>query len=49
MPEQCKELCPLIEVSDLQGGLWIPGDGVGDSQKICKTLINEGKKLGDLK
>ncbi|XP_033755631.1 pyruvate dehydrogenase phosphatase regulatory subunit, mitochondrial-like [Pecten maximus] len=27
-PSEIAELCPWIKTSDLQGGLWIPGDGV---------------------
>lgn len=28
------------------GGLWLPSDGVGDPQLICKTLIQESMKMG---
>ncbi|KAK7789876.1 hypothetical protein R5R35_008830 [Gryllus longicercus] len=45
-PEEIKELCPLLEVSDLYGGLWIPGDGVGDPFQICLSLISSAKERG---
>ncbi|XP_031826376.1 pyruvate dehydrogenase phosphatase regulatory subunit, mitochondrial [Nomia melanderi] len=45
-PKQVQEICPLLRVDDLVGGLWIPGDGVGDPYQICLTLIGEAKKNG---
>ncbi|XP_066592001.1 pyruvate dehydrogenase phosphatase regulatory subunit, mitochondrial isoform X2 [Prorops nasuta] len=45
-PKEIQDICPLLETSDLAGGLWIPGDGVGDSHKICLALVNEAKKRG---
>ncbi|KOX71509.1 Pyruvate dehydrogenase phosphatase regulatory subunit, mitochondrial [Melipona quadrifasciata] len=45
-PKQIQEICPLLRVDDLVGGLWIPGDGVGDPYQICLTLIGEAKKKG---
>ncbi|XP_044734678.1 pyruvate dehydrogenase phosphatase regulatory subunit, mitochondrial isoform X2 [Chrysoperla carnea] len=42
-PERCHELCPIIKVDDIEGALWIPGDGVGDPYKICVTLIKQAK------
>ncbi|XP_043585152.1 pyruvate dehydrogenase phosphatase regulatory subunit, mitochondrial [Bombus pyrosoma] len=45
-PKQVQEICPLLRVDDLVGGLWIPGDGVGDPYQICLTLIGEAKKKG---
>jgi glycine/D-amino acid oxidase-like deaminating enzyme len=51
-PEEAKSLCPLIAVDDLQGGLWVPGDGVGDPYQICLSLISGakegGKRMGSL-
>lgn len=47
-PEQCKEKCPLINIDDIQGGLWIPGDGVGDPYEICQSIIMEAKRLGKI-
>ncbi|XP_043527006.1 pyruvate dehydrogenase phosphatase regulatory subunit, mitochondrial isoform X2 [Frieseomelitta varia] len=45
-PKQIQEICPLLRIDDLVGGLWIPGDGVGDPYQICLTLIEEAKKKG---
>ncbi|XP_011494502.1 PREDICTED: pyruvate dehydrogenase phosphatase regulatory subunit, mitochondrial isoform X2 [Ceratosolen solmsi marchali] len=45
-PEEIKELCPLLKVDDLNGGLWIPGDGVADPYQICLTLMGEAIKKG---
>lgn len=33
-------------MDDLKGGLWIPGDGVGDPYQTCISLVNEAKRLG---
>lgn len=45
-PDQCKQKCSILEVNDIIGGLWVPGDGVGDPHEICKTLIDESIKMG---
>lgn len=45
-PVQCKERCPLLEVGDLVGGLWIAKDGVGDPHLVCRSLIQESLRLG---
>lgn len=45
-PQQAQELCPLLRVDDLVGGLWMPGDGVGDPYQTCLTLMVEAKKKG---
>lgn len=45
-PEEIHDLCPLLHVEDLIGGLWIPGDGVGDPYQICLTLIQEAQQRG---
>jgi glycine/D-amino acid oxidase-like deaminating enzyme len=45
-PEEAQKLCPLIAVDDLQGGLWIPGDGVGDPYQICLSLISAAREGG---
>jgi pyruvate dehydrogenase phosphatase regulatory subunit len=36
----------LLEVSDLEGGLWIPGDGVADQRLLCRSLLKEAVALG---
>ncbi|XP_023287737.1 pyruvate dehydrogenase phosphatase regulatory subunit, mitochondrial isoform X2 [Orussus abietinus] len=45
-PEDMQKLCPLLKVDDLVGGLWIPGDGVGDPYRTCLTLMSEAEQLG---
>jgi pyruvate dehydrogenase phosphatase regulatory subunit len=45
-PEECHEICPLIESSDLKGGLLIPEDGVVDKEKLRQVLLNEAIKAG---
>ncbi|XP_055911964.1 pyruvate dehydrogenase phosphatase regulatory subunit, mitochondrial [Eupeodes corollae] len=45
-PEQCKELCPIIEIDDLAGGLWISADGICDPPLVCDTFISEAKRMG---
>jgi len=47
-PEEIQNLCPLLHVDDLIGGLWIPGDGVGDPYQICRTLIQEAQQKGTM-
>lgn len=47
-PEEIQNLCPLLQVDDLVGGLWIPNDGVGDPYQICLTLIREAQQGGIL-
>lgn len=45
-PEQCKEKCPLINIDDVIGGLWIPEDGVADPYDTCLSIIGEAKRMG---
>lgn len=45
-PQQCKEKCSLLNIDDLMGGLWIPGDGVGDPYETCFSIVSEAKKMG---
>lgn len=45
-PQQCLEKCPLIEISDIVGGLWIPKDGVGDPHLVCRSLVQEAINMG---
>lgn len=45
-PKEIHDLCPLLHIDDLVGGLWIPKDGVGDPYQICLTLIQEAKQRG---
>ncbi|XP_014279894.1 pyruvate dehydrogenase phosphatase regulatory subunit, mitochondrial isoform X1 [Halyomorpha halys] len=38
-PIEAQRKCPLIAIDDLKGGLWIPGDGVGDPYTLCSSLL----------
>jgi pyruvate dehydrogenase phosphatase regulatory subunit len=44
--DRIKDLCPLIRTEDLQGGLWIPGDGVANPFEICLALSVLAHKAG---
>lgn len=37
---------PYLNVSDLEGGVWIPEDSVADAAAICTALIDLAKKNG---
>lgn len=45
-PEEVKKLCPLLRIDDLEGGLFIPGDGVVNSSLVCQSLIEGSKQRG---
>lgn len=45
-PAQCRQKCPIIEIDDVLGGMWIPKDGVAHPQLICETLMDEAAKMG---
>uniref|UniRef100_A0A1A9VCK3 Pyruvate dehydrogenase phosphatase regulatory subunit, mitochondrial n=1 Tax=Glossina austeni TaxID=7395 RepID=A0A1A9VCK3_GLOAU len=45
-PEECQAKCPLIDIKDIKGGLWIPDDGVCDPHLVCVSLIQEAKRMG---
>lgn len=45
-PQGAAKISPIISTEDLEGGLWIPGDGVGDPYKCCLTLATEAQNLG---
>lgn len=45
-PEECQALCPLMEASDIKGGLFIPKDGVVDKEKLRQVLLAEAVKRG---
>ena len=44
--DQLKEICPLLRVDDLQGGLWVPTDGVANPFEICKALAALSQDMG---
>jgi pyruvate dehydrogenase phosphatase regulatory subunit len=43
-PEECKEKCPLIRIDDLEGGIWMPQDGIVSSNDLLNVFIDECKK-----
>lgn len=45
-PEQCQQHCPLISLDGIEGGLWIPEDGVCDPHLVCSSFIEEARRLG---
>lgn len=45
-PRRCEELAPMINVEDVIGGLWIPGDGVGDPHLVGISLMREAVEQG---
>ncbi|KAI8431221.1 hypothetical protein MSG28_001258 [Choristoneura fumiferana] len=44
--QRCQEICPLLNVEDVLGGLWIPGDGVADPHLVCMALMREAVAQG---
>lgn len=46
-PKKCHELFPMLNVEDVLGGLWIPGDGVGDPHLLCMSLMREATDKGE--
>ena len=45
-PDRISELCPLLRTDDLVGGLWVPGDGVGNPYEICRALAALAAEMG---
>lgn len=45
-PEEITKLCPLVRTDDIKGGIWIPGDGVGDPLQICQSLVKVAQEGG---
>jgi len=44
--KQIAESYPKMNVGDLKGGLWVPGDGFADPVEICKALIHLAADMG---
>ena len=44
--ERLQELCPLLRVDDLEGGLWVPGDGVANPYETCRALAALANEMG---
>lgn len=47
-PIEAQRKCPLIAIDDLKGGLWIPGDGVGDPYTLCNSLLKVAVSKGEI-
>ncbi|XP_066294122.1 sarcosine dehydrogenase, mitochondrial-like [Branchiostoma lanceolatum] len=45
-PEETKKIYPLMNVSDMYGALYSPGDGTIDPAGFCTTLTRAAKKGG---
>jgi glycine cleavage system aminomethyltransferase T/glycine/D-amino acid oxidase-like deaminating enzyme len=45
-PQQCGELYPLLRTDDLQGGLWIPGDGKANPADLTMSLAKGARNRG---
>ncbi|XP_040572212.1 pyruvate dehydrogenase phosphatase regulatory subunit, mitochondrial [Lepeophtheirus salmonis] len=45
-PDWIKEKCPLLRVDDLEGGLWVPQDGIANTLEICLSLCHLSAKGG---
>lgn len=45
-PSECQSMCPLIDITDIKGGLFIPKDGVVDKEKLRQVLLSEALSRG---
>lgn len=45
-PDRIQELCPMVRIDDLKGGLWVPGDGLANPLEICLALALLAAELG---
>lgn len=45
-PKDIQSLHPYLRVDDLQGGVWLPSDGVANSLELCNTLAKLAKQGG---
>ncbi|MET1039310.1 MAG: FAD-dependent oxidoreductase [Aeromicrobium sp.] len=45
-PEQAREHHPLIEIDDLVGGLWLPGDGTANPTDLTQALAKGARTRG---
>ncbi|KAL4119079.1 hypothetical protein QTP88_011944 [Uroleucon formosanum] len=43
---ELKRLHPFLNTDDLEGGVWVPEDGVADPQAICKSLAKLASEGG---
>ena len=45
-PDRIRELCPLLELDDVLGGLWIPIDGYVDPSSVTNALASLARDRG---
>ena len=45
-PSDIEQKYPYLNIKDLQGGLWIPQDAVGDPSSICRSLAKLASSQG---
>ncbi len=45
-PEQAGERYPLLETSDLVGGIWLPGDGTANPTDLTQALARGARQRG---
>lgn len=45
-PSEIQEICPAMRVDDLQGGLWMPGDGVLTAPDLAVVFARKAKAKG---
>ncbi|KAM7303051.1 pyruvate dehydrogenase phosphatase regulatory subunit, mitochondrial [Ixodes scapularis] len=45
-PQSLKELHPFLRTEDLAGGVFVPGDGVVDTEALCQTLAKLAQEGG---
>ncbi len=45
-PQEVKDKYPIIRSDDLQGGLWLPGDGKANPADLCMSLAKGARNRG---
>ena len=45
-PQRAGELCPMLRTDDLQGALWIPGDGKANPADLTMSLAKGARNRG---
>jgi 4-methylaminobutanoate oxidase (formaldehyde-forming) len=45
-PEQIAERAPILRIDDLQGGVWIPGDGKANPTDLTQSLAKGARNRG---
>ena len=45
-PQEALDKYPLLRIDDLQGAIWLPGDGKANPADLCMSLAKGAKNLG---